>query len=128
MSESRKVRILIVDDEPAVRLVLSYSLDRMGFSAETVANGFDALKALEREKYDAVVMDINMPQISGIETCARIMNLKSATPPPVWLMTGMWSEEIKQRGLATGARAVLAKPFNGEELVRQLGEGGVRAV
>lgn len=98
----------------------------MGFSVEVASNGFDALTVLELHTFDAVVMDINMPHISGIETCERIMNRKTATHPPVWLMTGVLSEERKQRGLAVGARAVLAKPFNCEQLVKQLKAGGLR--
>lgn len=127
MSELPKRRILVVDDEPAVRLVLSYSLEQMGFSVEVASNGFDALKALELHTFDAVVMDINMPRMSGIETCARIVNRKTAAGhPPIWLMTGMFSDEIKQRGIAVGARAVLAKPFNCQQLVKQMEADGLR--
>lgn len=128
MNETAKRHILIVDDEPTIRLVFSYSLDQMGFLVETAANGFEAIAAVEKNNFDAVVMDINMPLITGIETCARISNRKAGSPPPIWLMTGGWTEETKLKGLAAGARGVLAKPFNCEQLVKRLEEGGMRKV
>ena len=100
----------------------------MGFSVTPAATGIDALKALDAETFDAVLMDINMPPISGIETCARMMNRKSPIQPPVWLMTGMWSEDVERRGIAAGARAVLSKPFNCAQLVKQMEADGLRSV
>lgn len=119
-------KLLVVDDDSGVRLVLSHCLDHMGFAVRQSPNGLDALKALEEETFDAVIMDINMPPISGIETCARIHHQFPA-PPPVWLMTGMWTPEAQRAGLAAGARKILIKPFNCEQLVKELADGGIHA-
>jgi two-component system response regulator PrrA len=113
-------RILIVDDESSVRLVLSHCMELMKFSVKTAASGVEALKLVEEETFDAVIMDINMPTMTGVETCRRMQSGLSDQCPPIWLMTGMWSGDIEEVGVAAGARAVLAKPFKYEELVKKL--------
>lgn len=121
-------KVLVVDDDQGVRLVLSRSLEVMGFSVTIAASGTEALKVLDEAAFDAVLMDINMPPITGIETCARIMAGGSSSSPPVWLMTGMWCPDVERRGIAAGARAVLAKPFNCADLVKQMEYSGLSAV
>lgn len=114
-------RILIVDDDSLVRRVFTLWSERAGFIVTTAANGIEACNLAAGVAFDGIVMDINMPHVTGIETCRRILkNNGLPRAPYIWLMTGMWTPDVEREGLAVGARAVLAKPFSGEFLIELL--------
>jgi CheY-like chemotaxis protein len=68
----RRTRILVVDDEPAIRKLLRANLEFAGFDAMAAGDGIEALKLVEREVPDLVLLDIMMPKMDGFETCSRI--------------------------------------------------------
>ena len=81
----RRTRILVVDDEPAIRKLLRANLEKSGFDALAAGDGAEALKLVERESPDLMVLDIIMPRMDGIETCRR---LREWSPPPTPSPTG----------------------------------------
>lgn len=113
--------ILIVDDDTVVRSVFSLWLEKAGYSVTTATNGIEALKAFKTMGFDSVIMDINMPHVSGIEACRRMTSeALSERRPLVWLMTGLFTREVESAALAAGAQGILAKPFSGDYLIKRM--------
>jgi len=112
------MRILVVDDERAVRESLGRALELEGYNVEYAADGGEALYRLEAEQPDAVVLDVLMPGIDGLEVARRVR--KSGNRVPVLMLTAR--EEVQDRvaGLDAGADDYVTKPFALEELVARL--------
>jgi two-component system response regulator MprA len=112
------VRILVVDDERAVRESLGRALELEGYSVELAADGGEALYRLESEQPDAVILDVLMPGIDGLEVARRVR--RSGNRVPVLMLTAR--EEVRDRvaGLDAGADDYVTKPFALEELVARL--------
>jgi two-component system, cell cycle sensor histidine kinase and response regulator CckA len=112
-------RILVVDDEPVVRRFAVRVLEAEGFLVSEAADGADALRLLREEvpDVDAVLSDIVMPRLNGVE----LLQILSSTHPqlPVLLMSGYASAELEGMGIAAPC-AILAKPFTPERLVEEL--------
>lgn len=112
------IRVLVVDDEPAIRRALRPPLMELGFEVSEVSRGEMALDLLRTETFDAVLLDVNMPGIGGIETLRRIR----ATAPrlPVLMLTVRDSENEKVQALEMGADDYVTKPFGVRELVARI--------
>ncbi len=126
------MRVLLVDDDPAVRDSVALVLTEAGFAVEEAANGVEAMRQLEQQLPDLVITDILMPHKEGIECIREIRSL--APDVPVIAISGGGggrADYLRMAGLL-GAAAVLAKPFDPQELVvlaRRLVEsstGGIR--
>ncbi len=112
------MRLLVVDDDPAVREALALVLDLDGFEVSTVANGREAIRALAVASPDAVILDVLMPGIDGLEVCRRMRATGDRTP--VLMLTARAEVAERVAGLEAGADDYLAKPFAREELVARL--------
>jgi len=116
-AEVRGGRVLVVDDDPEVREAVETALELEGHSVTTATDGLEALKRLVRTEFDAVVLDVLMPNVDGFEVCRRLR--ASGNRTPVLIMTARDSEEDTIRGLDLGADDYLVKPFGlGELLAR----------
>lgn len=111
-------RILVVDDEPEVRDLLRRFFTRKKYTVLTAESGAECLATLERDEVDAVLLDVTMPGMSGMEVLARI----HATRPdlPVVMVTGMTDEELAKETLAKGAFDYVMKPMNFDYLERTI--------
>lgn len=106
--------ILIVDDELSMREFLTILLEREGYATSSAANGTEALALLEKEGYDLVISDINMPGLNGIELLERI---KLSSPETAVLMiTAFSTTEQAVEAMKFGAYDYIAKPFKVEEI------------
>ena len=115
---SKPVKVLIVDDEPALRRGLSTSLSASGFAIEEARNGEEALRSVRERPADLVLLDINMPGIGGIEACRRI---RSTTPAAgILMITVRDGEEDTVEALEAGADDYITKPFRVRELMARL--------
>ncbi len=112
------IRVLVVDDEPAIRRALRPPLLELGFQVAEASRGEEALQALRAASYDAVLLDINMPGIGGIETLRRIRTF--APRLPVLMLTVRDQEEDKVEALDMGADDYVTKPFSVRELVARI--------
>jgi two-component system KDP operon response regulator KdpE len=112
------IRILVVDDEPAIRRALRPPLMELGFQVAEASRGEEALQALRGANYDAVLLDINMPGIGGIETLRRIRAF--APRLPVLMLTVRDEEEDKVEALDLGADDYVTKPFSTRELIARI--------
>jgi len=111
--------ILVVDDEPGVRESLATALELEGFEVSAVDNGLKALMALrDRDDYDAVVLDVAMPYVDGLETCRRLR--AGGNPVPILMLTARDAVDDRVAGLEAGADDYLPKPFALRELVARL--------
>jgi DNA-binding response OmpR family regulator len=108
------VRVLVVDDDEAVRSALTHALRRDGYDVSTAADGATALAWLLRLRYDAVVLDILMPEPNGLEVCRAIRARGDDTP--ILMLTARDLVSDRVAGLDAGADDYLAKPFALEEL------------
>src|SRR2546421_1855733 len=121
-------RVLVVDDEPAVRRALERALRLENYHVALAADGEEALDALATEPVDAVILDILMPRLDGLEVCRRMR--KAGDRTPVLILTARDAIDDRVEGLDVGADDYLVKPFALRELqarlraiLRRAGEG-----
>ena len=111
-------RILMVDDDPGIRDVVSDFLGRHGYKVETAADAAEMDRALERGPVDLIVLDIMMPGEDGLAVCRRLTGAEAA--PPIIMLSAMGEETDRIVGLELGADDYLAKPFNPRELLARV--------
>ncbi len=116
VSDEDRAVVLVVDDEPTNRAILRGYLGNRHRILEA-ASGMDALKLLEHETPDLILLDVMMPQISGIETCKRIKSKQFANYLPVILVTALGEQRDRIQGLEAGADDFLTKPVDRHELM-----------
>lgn len=110
-------RILVVDDDPDLRLVLTLQIEMLGWRVTCAEDGLKAFECLQEDRYDAVVSDIRMPNCDGIDLLRKA---KSAFPAlPVILMTG-FADLSEEQALKAGAQSLLIKPFSWETLEQSI--------
>ena len=112
------MRLLVVDDDPSVREALALLLDLNGFDVQTACDGREAIRTMAVASPDAVILDVLMPGIDGIEVCRRMRAVGDRTP--VLMLTARTEVGDRVAGLEAGADDYLAKPFAREELVARL--------
>lgn len=110
-------RILVVDDEPQIRRVMRATLVTEGYEVADARNGDDALDRLHSEKYDLILLDINMPGITGIETCRQIRLVSDVS---IIMMTVRDTESDKVAALDVGADDYVTKPFSMPEILARI--------
>lgn len=116
-------KLLLVDDSFTTRALERSVLEVAGFDVVAVADGIEALSALEFEPFDIVVTDVSMPEMSGLELCNHIRGNERLRRLPVVLVTSLSSEEDRRAGLAVGADAYIVKSeFDHEDFVRTVNE------
>jgi two-component system, OmpR family, phosphate regulon response regulator PhoB len=113
-------RILIVEDEEPLTLLLRYNLEAEGYEIESVARGDDAELCLREATPDLVLLDWMLPGLSGIELCRRIRLRSETERLPVIMLTARGEEGDRVRGLATGADDYITKPFSVPELLARV--------
>lgn len=109
-----KLSILVADDEESLRLVLQTVLLKAGYDVDVVDNGLDAVDKARKKSYEAVLLDIRMPRLDGLETFYEIQ--KFAPDLPVILMTAFSSAQIAVEAMKRGAFDYISKPFNVDEV------------
>jgi two-component system, OmpR family, response regulator MprA len=111
-------RILVVDDEPAVRESLVSSLTFEGYETVEASDGVEALEQVEKEKPDLVVLDVLMPRLDGLTACRRLRT--SGSNVPVLMLTARDMVGDRVSGLDAGADDYLVKPFELDELLARI--------
>lgn len=112
-----KAKILIVDDEPQLRRVISTTLVASGYTVEQARTGEEALNRLREQKYDLVLLDLNMPGIGGLETCREI---RWSSDVAIIILSVRNSEKDKVQALDAGADDYVSKPFSSPELLARI--------
>jgi len=113
-------RILIVEDEEPLALLLRYNLEADGYEVETAARGDEADSRLRETVPDLIVLDWMLPGLSGIELCRRLRSRPETRALPIIMLTARGEESERVRGLATGADDYIVKPFSVPELIARV--------
>jgi DNA-binding response OmpR family regulator len=111
-------RVLVVDDDPGIVDVLSYSLAREGYEVQTATGGSEALATAARGEFDLVILDLMLPELSGEDVCRRLRAVGNTVP--ILMLTAKDAELDKVLGLELGADDYLTKPFSTAELLSRI--------
>jgi CheY-like chemotaxis protein/HPt (histidine-containing phosphotransfer) domain-containing protein len=121
MGQRWPLRILLAEDNATNQKLALRLLERMGYQADVAANGVEVLQALERQLYDVVLMDIQMPEMDGLETTRRLRReLPGARQPRVIAMTANAMQGDREMSLAAGMDDYVSKPIRIDDLVEAL--------
>ena len=113
-------RILVVEDEADLALLLTYNLEAEGYSAESVERGDEAELRLVEAPPDLVILDWMLPGVSGLEICRRLRAREATRTLPVIMLTARGEEVERVRGLSVGADDYVVKPFSVPELMARV--------
>ncbi|KAB8194621.1 response regulator [Nonomuraea phyllanthi] len=118
MNQHRAAKVLVVDDEPNIRELLSEALELNGFVVRTAANGRQALEAVARERPDLIVLDVMMPGLDGFTVARRLR--EAGDSPMMLFLTAKDAVSDRIAGLTAGGDDYVTKPFSLEEVVLRL--------
>jgi two-component system response regulator RegX3 len=110
-------RILLADDEQDIVLPVSYALRAEGWEVDTAGDGAAALEAARRDRYDAIILDVMMPRLSGTDVCRAI---RAESIVPIIMLTAKDAELDRVLGLELGADDYVTKPFSTRELISRV--------
>ena len=113
-----KGKILVIEDEKKIARVLSLELEYEGYEVTVQDTGMNGLQALEEGSFDLVLLDVMLPELSGLEVLRRVRKTNTATP--IILITARGSVPDKVSGLDLGANDYITKPFDIEELLARI--------
>ena len=109
-----------MEDNVVNQKVLKRLLERMGYRADMVSNGLEAVDAVQRQHYDVLLMDVQMPELDGLEATRRIRKNDLFDQPTIVAMTASAFEEDRVNCIAAGMNDYVAKPIRTEELIEAL--------
>jgi two-component system phosphate regulon response regulator PhoB len=114
------LKVMVVEDEEPLALLLRYNLEAEGYEVETVASGDEAELRLYEQTPDLLLLDWMLPGLSGIELCRRLRLRRETERLPVIMLTARGEENERIRGLSTGADDYVVKPFSIPELMARI--------
>lgn len=120
MRKSDMPLVLVVDDEPAQRALLSYNLEASGYRVATAGDGEEAMLVIAEEAPDVILLDWMLPRLSGIEVCRQIKARPEARDAAVIMVSARSEEGDRIRGLETGADDYITKPYSINELLARV--------
>lgn len=112
-----KPQVLVVEDEPAQREILTYNLEKEGFAVRSAGNGDEALLMIAEAPPDLVILDWMMPRLSGIEVCRQLKSRNDTRHIPIIMLSARSEDVDTVRGLETGADDYVIKPYSVSELM-----------
>ena len=113
-------KILVVEDEPDIRKLVQYNLTQERFNVLEAEDGEQALKLLQHERPNLVILDLMLPGLSGMELCKLLKQRSETAKLPILMLTAKASEADRIVGLEMGADDYLAKPFSPREMVARV--------
>ncbi|MDE3067897.1 MAG: response regulator [Verrucomicrobiota bacterium] len=117
---SGKPKILVVEDETPVSMMMMFLLTRAGYETEVASTGKEALQKTEENDFDLLTLDVDLPDISGFEVCRRLKNNPVWRDTPVVFVSGRLHEQDRKRGIALGAADHITKPFDADDFVARI--------
>ena len=117
---SKPYRILVVDDEPSLLLIVTKRLESEGFMVTTAEDGEEALQKVKLTPPHLIILDVMMPKLDGYEVCKRLKQDPQTQAIPIIFLSAKSKESWKKQGLELGASAFLTKPFKSQELLAEI--------
>jgi two-component system phosphate regulon response regulator PhoB len=114
------VRILVVEDDPSLTALVTYNLMAAGYEAASAADAEEALLLLDESRFDMVVLDWMLPDMTGLELCTRLRRSGRQRDLPILMLTARGEEADLVRGLTSGADDYVVKPFSVPELMARI--------
>jgi len=117
--------ILIVDDEPHIRLLLEQTMEELedeGVELLTACNGIDALNIIKEKRPELIFIDVMMPGLSGFEVCNKVKNELGMKELYIIMLTAKGQEVDREQGIKSGADIYMTKPFNPDEVLKKARE------
>src|SRR4051812_41608772 len=111
--------ILLVEDDPDIRHLVSYKLVRGGFTVNEAEDGFSALREALRDPPDLVILDVRMPRMSGLEVCRELRAGPRTARVPIIMLTARARSQDLEQAYAAGASDYIVKPFSPRELLER---------
>lgn len=118
--KNTKTSILVVDDEADIRDLLTYNLEQEGYAVRSFSNGEDAIKSVESQIPDLILLDLMLPGTSGLEICRRLKRETSLSSIPIIMISAKSTETDVVVGLELGADDYITKPFSPKEVVARV--------
>ena len=115
-------KVLVVDDEADLLCMVAYTLRSEGFLVVEAGSGAEALQQVEAERPDVVVLDVMLPDMTGVEVCKRLRESRDSATLPIILLSARVQVADKIEGLAAGADEYVTKPFDVPELLMKIKE------
>jgi DNA-binding response OmpR family regulator len=116
------VRILVVDDDIGLTQLLQLVFESRGFGVTIAHNGEQALESLERELPEAILLDLMMPGISGLEVCKQVRSAPHTANIPIVILTARYDMQTRRDAMQAGATEYLTKPVRPTELINRMRE------
>ena len=115
-------KILIAEDEPDIRELITLTLQFNGFDVTSARDGAEAVEIAQRGQFDLILMDVRMPRMTGYEACRRLRELDGTRDIPIIFLSAKGQEAEVQQGLQAGADQYILKPFAPDMLSRKIKE------
>ena len=120
LGKQHPLRILLAEDNAVNQKLALRILEQMGYRADVASNGIEAVESIERQKYDVILMDVQMPEMDGLDATREIRKLANATQPHIVAMTANAMEGDREMCIAAGMNDYISKPIRVNELVEAL--------
>jgi len=120
MAKQHPLRILLAEDNAVNQKLALRILEQMGYRADVASNGIEAVESIERQIYDVILMDVQMPEMDGLDATRSIRHLKQVTQPHIIAMTANAMEGDREMCIAAGMNDYVSKPIRVNELVEAL--------
>lgn len=122
MNTSSKTRILLVDDEPNILIPVEFLMTQQGYDVDKAYDGLEALKKMENNVPNLVILDVMMPEMDGFEVARQIRNNAKFDKTQIIFLTAKGTDEDKMNGYSTGGEVYITKPFDNDYLVDAVNE------
>jgi CheY-like chemotaxis protein len=120
LGQRHPLRILLAEDNAVNQKLALRILEQMGYRADIASNGIEAIESIERQVYDVILMDVQMPEMDGLDSTRQIRKLISVTQPHIIAMTANAMEGDREMCIAAGMNDYISKPIRVHELVGAL--------
>lgn len=110
-------KILFVDDSASMRQVVGMAISGAGYEVTTAEDGKDGMTKIDKDKFDAIITDLNMPNMNGIDMIKAVKQNARNKFAPVIMLTTESNDEMKQQGKDAGAKVWIVKPFKPDQLL-----------
>ena len=116
----KKLRILLVDDEPSIVKMVGKRLEVEGFEVTVAMDGQEGLQKAQSQQQDLIILDLMLPKLNGYEVCGLLKRDSRYEKIPIIMLSARAQEKDEKEGLAAGANAFMTKPFKSQELVERI--------